>query len=243
MRNRLFLLPGWGLGSAPLEPLAAALQGLDERLRVQIEPLPTPNSSDPADWLDELDANLPEDVWLGGWSFGGMLAAELAARRAERCCGLLTLASNACFVARGDWPSAMSKASFGAFREGCAVDAETTLKRFSLLSAQGAAEARSLARLLAGGAPHTAGAALQQGLDVLAALDTRGALQAFRGPQLHLFAGADALVPAEAAGALLALLPDIEIGLIEQASHAFVVERPHEVAAAIQAFLHESGDD
>lgn len=243
MRNRLILLPGWGLGSAPLEPLAAALQGLDERLRVQIEPLPTPGSSDPVDWLDELDANLPEDVWLGGWSFGGILAAELAARRADRCCGLLTLASNACFVARDDWPSAMSKANFGAFREGCVVDADTTLKRFSLLSAQGAAEARSLARLLAGGAPHTAATALLQGLDVLAALDTRGALQAFRGPQLHLFAGADALVPGEAAGALLALLPDIEIGLIEQASHAFVVERPHEVAAAIQAFLHESGDD
>ncbi|MGH8435229.1 MAG: alpha/beta fold hydrolase [Pseudomonas sp.] len=243
MRNRLILLPGWGLGSAPLEPLAAALQGLDERLRVQIEPLPTPNSADPADWLDELDANLPEDVWLGGWSFGGMLAAELAARRAERCCGLLTLASNPCFVARGDWPNAMSKATFSAFREGCSVDADTTLKRFSLLSAQGAAEARSLARLLAGGAPRMAASALLQGLDVLAALDTRAALQAFRGPQLHLFAGADALVPGEAAGALLALLPDIEIGLIEQASHAFVVERPHEVAAAIQAFLHESGDD
>ena len=46
MRNRLILLPGWGLGSAPLEPLAAALQGLDERLRVQIEPLPAPGSAD-----------------------------------------------------------------------------------------------------------------------------------------------------------------------------------------------------
>ncbi|NVL52936.1 alpha/beta fold hydrolase [Pseudomonas syringae pv. actinidiae] len=95
MRDRLFLLPGWGLGVSPLEPLAAALRGLDEHLRVEIEPLPDIDSCDVPDWLDELDANLPDDAWLGGWSLGGMLAAELAARRGEGCCGLLTLASNA----------------------------------------------------------------------------------------------------------------------------------------------------
>lgn len=243
MRNRLVLLPGWGLGSAPLEPLTAALKGLDERLHVQIESLPALGSSEPADWLDELDATLPNDCWLGGWSLGGMLASELAARRGERCCGLLTLASNSNFVASQWWPQAMPAEDFRAFLQGCEASSVATLKRFSLLCAQGAEEARSLARALAAGAPSTSPAELLHGLHVLAALDTRAALQAFAGPQLHLFAGADALVPAEAAGALLELLADVEVGLIEQASHAFVLERPHEVAAAIQAFLHESGDD
>jgi pimeloyl-[acyl-carrier protein] methyl ester esterase len=42
---------------------------------------------------------------------------------------------------------------------------------------------------------------------------------------------------------LFTLLPDIEIGLIEQASHAFLLEDPHGLAGAIQAFLHECGDD
>ena len=42
---------------------------------------------------------------------------------------------------------------------------------------------------------------------------------------------------------VLALLPDVEVGLIEQACHAFLLEAPHELAAAIQAFLHESGDE
>ncbi len=36
---------------------------------------------------------------------------------------------------------------------------------------------------------------------------------------------------------------DVEIGLIEQAGHAFLLEDPHGVAGAIQAFLHECGDD
>lgn len=81
------------------------------------------------------------------------------------------------------------------------------------------------------------------GLELLAQLDTREALLAYRGPQLHLFAAMDALVPAQAASALLALLPDVEIGLIEQAGHAFLLEDPHGVAEAIQAFLHECVDD
>jgi pimeloyl-[acyl-carrier protein] methyl ester esterase len=243
MRDRLILLPGWGLGISPLEPLAAALQGLDEHLQVEIEPLPALVSSDLDEWLAELDATLPQDAWLGGWSLGGMLAAELAARRGERCCGLLTLASNVSFVAHEHWPSAMPGETFDGFLAGCAADPRQTLKRFSLLCAQGCGDPRGLSRLLLAGAPNTSPDVLMAGLELLAQLDTHEALQGFRGPQLHLFAGLDALVPAEAAGELLALLPDVEIGLIEQAGHGFPLEDPHGVAGAIQAFLHESGDD
>lgn len=243
MRDRLILLPGWGLGVSPLEPLAAALQGLDEHLRVQIEPLPALESSDLNEWLDELDATLPDNAWLGGWSLGGMLASALAARRGERCCGLLTLASNPCFVAHDGWPSAMPAETFDAFLAGCHADSQVTLKRFGLLCAKGAQDPRGLARLLVSGAPNAPSRALMTGLELLAQLDTREALLAYRGPQLHLFAGMDELVPAEAAGHLLTLLPDVEIGLIEQAGHAFLLEDPHGVAGAIQAFLHECVDD
>ncbi|MCU7647736.1 alpha/beta fold hydrolase [Pseudomonas piscis] len=243
MRDRLILLPGWGLGVSPLEPLAAALQGLDQHLRVQVQPLPELMSSDPDDWLDELDDALPDDAWLGGWSLGGMLASALAARRGERCCGLLTLASNPSFVAHAQWPSAMAQDTFAAFLAGCAADPQGTLKRFSLLCAQGALDHRGLSRALSGGAPVSRPQVLLAGLELLARLDTREALQGFRGPQLHLFAGLDGLVPAETAAELLALLPDVEVGLIEQASHGFLLEDPHGVAGAIQAFLHESGDD
>lgn len=243
MRDRLILLPGWGLGVSPLEPLAAALRGLDEHLTVEIEPLPELESSDPADWLDELDERIAQDVWLGGWSLGGMLASELAAQRGEHCCGLLTLASNPSFVAHEQWPSAMPGETFDAFLAGCRADPRQTLKRFSLLCAQGAQDSRGLSRLLLGGAPNTSPAALMAGLELLAQIDARNALQVFRGPQLHLFAGLDGLVPAEAAGELFALLADVEVGLIEQAGHAFLLEDPHGVAGAIQAFLSECGDD
>jgi len=243
MRDRLILLPGWGLGVSPLEPLAAALRGLDEHLQVQIEPLPDVESDDLQEWLDELDSTLPQDAWLGGWSLGGMLAAELAARRGDHCCGLLTFASNASFVAFSRWTHGMHEEDYLAFLNGCRLDPGATLKRFSLLCAQGSADPRSLARLLLAAAPKTPAPVLLGGLELLGRLNTRQALLDFQGPQLHLFAGLDGLVPAEAAGELFALLPDVEIGLIEQAGHAFLLEDPHGVAGAIQAFLHEYGDD
>ena len=152
MRDRLILLPGWGLGVSPLEPLASALRGLDEHLRVEIEPLPMLDSATLNDWLDELDATLPDNVWLGGWSLGGMLASELAARRGDRCCGLVTLASNPNFVCRDDWPSAMPVATFDAFLTSFRDAPNTLLKRFCLLCSQGAADARGLAGLLLAGA-------------------------------------------------------------------------------------------
>ncbi|MEG1042607.1 MAG: transporter, partial [Pseudomonas sp.] len=48
---------------------------------------------------------------------------------------------------------------------------------------------------------------------------------------------------AEVAGVLLEELPDVEVGLLEDSAHGFVMETPHELAAAIKAFVHESGDD
>ena len=104
MRETLILLPGWGLDGAVLQPLAEAL---GDELQVHVADLPALTSVSVPDWLDELDARLPGDCWLAGWSLGGMLAAALAARRGERCRGLIGLASNARFVSSDAWPQAM----------------------------------------------------------------------------------------------------------------------------------------
>ena len=238
--SRLILLPGWGLGPAALQPLVAALNG--QGLSTELVALPALDSADPRDWLDELDARLPADTWLGGWSLGGMLATALAARRGARCQGLVTLASNACFVARDDWPSAMAAATFAAFRAGCAADAAATLRRFAMLCAQGGVDARALGRQLQQCLPAQEPAHLLAGLDVLAALDNRAALASFAGPQLHLLAEADALLPASAAEALLALLPAGEVDVLEGCSHACVAEQPQALAALIDEGVREAGN-
>jgi pimeloyl-[acyl-carrier protein] methyl ester esterase len=92
-------------------------------------------------------------------------------------------------------------------------------------------------------APQIPSVELLAGLDVLAVLDTRAALQGFTGPQLHVFAGQDALVPAAASQALRGAHAQSEVRLIDHVSHAFPLEHPQVVAAAIQAFIREAAND
>ncbi|MGE8043798.1 alpha/beta fold hydrolase [Pseudomonas monteilii] len=243
MRNRLILLAGWGLGTAPLQPLAASLRAQDPRLQVDLVTLPELADADPQAWIERLDRTLPTDTWLGGWSLGGALASQLASRRGDHCCGLVTLASNPSFVRRADWAHGMAPDTFDTFLDGCRSHTQVTLKRFRGLCGKGASDLRRISRQLDIGLPDTDPLYLANGLEVLRRLDTRAALDAYSGPQLHLFAGADALVPAEAAKALSDILPDVEVGLMEDCGHAFVLEWPDDLATSITHFLHESGDD
>lgn len=226
MRKALYLLPGWGLAPELLQPLADALQP-----RWDVTLLALPEQGCARACLDVLDAQVPGDAWLAGWSLGGMLAMALAARRGARCPGVVTLAANACFVARDPWPEAMPVETFEAFLAGCQADTAATLKRFALLCAQGSGQARALSRQLQG-AP---GALSPRLLQVLAELDNRQALTAFGGPQLHLFAEHDGLVPLAAA----ARVPFGQV--LAGACHAFPVESPRLAAQAMLA-LQERAD-
>lgn len=239
MRETLILLPGWGLDGAVLQPLADALE---PELNVQVPALPRLSSAAAADWLDELDARLPQDCWLAGWSLGGMLASALAARRGARCRGLISLASNACFVASDTWKAALPASTYAAFYRGCEENAGATLKRFAMLCAQGGADARGLSRQLQGRLAVGDEPALLAGLRLLASLDNRVALARFAGPQLHLLAEQDALVPAAAGDALLALLPAGEVDVLEECGHAFVLEQADAVAALMLDFIREVSD-
>lgn len=236
MTERLILLPGWGLDGAVLQPLAEALGG-------EVHALPALTSANPQDWLDELDARLPRDCWLAGWSLGGMLATALAARRGASCPGLISLASNACFVARSGWPTAMPQAMFEAFYQGCQQQPDATRKRFVMLCAQGGEDARSLSRQLQGHTLVADQAHLLAGLTILSTLDNRDALASYAGPQLHLLAEGDALVPAAAADELLALLPRGEVALLDGCSHAFVLEQAQLLATLMREFMREAGND
>ncbi|MCQ4256954.1 alpha/beta fold hydrolase [Pseudomonas stutzeri] len=235
MRDQLILLPGWAFGLAALQPLCEALTELAPDIDVVIEPLPELERADA--WLDELDQRLPRDSWLAGWSLGGMLAAQLAARRLDSCRGLMTIASNPCFRARPQWPEAMASDIFDSFHEAFRLDSEETLKRFRSLCSRGGYDPRTLARQLEVSQSDLPAPVLDAGLQLLAELDGRGALHGYFGPQLHLFAGNDSLVPASACGALQRWMPGVVTELMLGASHALPLERADDVAGAMVAFM------
>jgi pimeloyl-[acyl-carrier protein] methyl ester esterase len=79
-------------------------------------------------------------------------------------------------------------------------------------------------------------------LRLLASLDNRAALAAFTGPQLHLLAEQDALVPAAVSDDLLGLVPAGEVDVLEGCGHAFVLEQPRVLAALLLDFIREAND-
>lgn len=238
MHERLILLPGWSCPADLLEPLAAALRvRAGKGLAVELAELPA--LADWRQWLDELDARLPADCWLGGWSLGGMLAAQLAVRRGERCRGLVTLASNACFVRRNDWPAAMPVEQFGDFRDAVAATPAAALKRFDLLVVRDAQDPRPLARRLASRAALPPTDVLLAGLECLAQLDLRAGLRAWSGPQLHLLGERDALVPGAVAEALREQWPGARVELLDSASHALPLSHAETIAALIHTYMKE----
>ncbi|MFL9814278.1 alpha/beta fold hydrolase [Stutzerimonas sp. VN223-3] len=239
MRNQLILLPGWAFGPAALQPLCDALTELAPTLDVVIEPLPQTAAADA--WLDELGQRLAHDSWLAGWSLGGMLATQLAARRIDTCRGLITIASNPCFRARPQWPEAMATDIFDAFHEAFQLDPEETLKRFRSLCSRGGFDPRTLARQLQVSQSQLPPEVLDAGLQLLAQLDGRGALHGYFGPQLHIFAERDALVPVAAAAALRTWMPGVTTEVMNDASHALPLERADDVAAAMVAFMNGTG--
>lgn len=236
MSKQIVLLPGWGLGVEPLQLLAQELSTALPDFNVQIQPLPNMQGQDAAQVLQQLGQQLPQDCWLIGWSLGGMLATALAAQRQAACAGVISYASNACFVAREGWPAAMPIATFTDFRALCANDPGVCLKRFALLCSQGAVEARQLSRQLQAAVQVEELASALAGLDVLAELDNRQAIRSFTGRQLHLFAEHDALVPSAAAEAVSELNAQARVEMLGH-SHASSMAEPQLLAQRIVSFI------
>lgn len=219
----LVMLHGWGMSS---EVFRGWLPLLRRRCNVTLLDLPGCGRSPPQDGLgveallEQLFEYVPRDAALLGWSLGGALALAFCARYPRHCAGLMTLAANPCFVARDDWTAAMPAATFREFQEGLARDPEPTLRRFLALQTRGADGERALLKGLraleqALPQPRT----LARGLELLRDLDVRASLRDCPLPGVHLFGGADALVPAAVAAEVAALAPQHTVALIDGASH------------------------
>ena len=236
MSKQIVLLAGWGLGAAPLQGLAQALLAVLPDYSVQVQMLPNMDGHDTAAIIQQLDQQLPSDCWLLGWSLGGMLASALAALRQSRCAGVISCASNACFVARDDWSWAMPAATFAQFYELCRSNPAAGLQRFAMLCSQGAVSPRQVARQLQEGVSIDAFADQLAALQVLAELDNCQAIRQFSGPQLHFLAQADALVPLAATTQIRELNTQAQVEVLGL-SHASVCVEPQLFAQRISDFI------
>ncbi|ANG61858.1 hypothetical protein A8C75_04750 [Marinobacterium aestuarii] len=224
-RPLLVLLHGWGLHSGVWQPVLPALQQHFDTVQVDLPGLGrSPALAGPcsvqtlaAEVLQAVQQRRPESaIWLG-WSLGGLVAAEAARQAPERVRGLVTVASNPCFVAQHDWPCGMAPDTFDGFVRALESDPARTLASFALLQSRGEGARdtlRALKALLAESEPAAPGDTLQ-----LLAGDYRRTLGALTQPALHILGGDDQLVPASIEVPLQQLQPRAQVRLYPGAGH------------------------
>lgn len=250
----LVLLHGWGCDSRSWQPL---LESLNRNLDIVLCELPgfgkcENMSCELEDYLSVLLNQLPERFYLAGWSLGGMLATRIAAREPLRVQGLITLATNVCFVANTHWSKAMAPETFSAFLSGFEQSPTQTLKRFSGLMSKGDDQERELLKTLRTdcfaswkervdlSTELDATKNWLSGLQWLKQLDNRQAFSELTVPGLHVLASDDALVPAEIAPALKALNVSQRVEIIASASHAIHWSQTSQVLSLMNQFVDET---
>jgi pimeloyl-[acyl-carrier protein] methyl ester esterase len=242
----LVLLHGWSLSGCAFHELAELLDGY----RLLLPDLPGHGQSSPptaatrpaladdiAGWLATV---APGQVLLGGWSLGGMVALDLAARPDTPVDRLLLLATTPRFTSASGWPFGLPAAQVRALRRNLERRFEATLGDFFALTfADGEAGADRLRAIRSfavrpGGLPDRAAAAAL--LELLAMQDQRAVLPAVVCPALVLHGTLDRVTPVGAGRALAGALPHGRLHEIAGAGHAPHWTRPGEVAAVIREF-------
>lgn len=233
-------LHGWGSDSSLWQPLCHFLPGEHHFIDLPgfgsggLEPIEV------EDFLTQTATQLPDQCLLVGWSLGGMLATQLAQRHPKKIKALITIASNAVFVARPEWPEAIASATFSQFYQDFEQDAPATWTRFCALQALGDSKRKIVAQQLRQQvAPQPERETLwRQGLQWLEIIDNRGALAELAVPQYHLFGAADALVPANAADHLRQVMPAAALAeVLPECGHAPHVANPELIAQKIKDWL------
>ena len=241
----LVLIHGFAMHGGVFAPL---MPELAQRHRVHVVDLPGHGASAPvepydlavlADVLDRATAEEKEPLAILGWSLGGMVALEFARTRPARVRGLVLVATTPSFVARADWPHAITPATLARFGDELRVAYRATLLRFLTLQVQGSDEGRrTLAALREGlfarGDPDPR--QLDAALSVLRDADLRPSLPSVRAPALVIGGARDALVPLAATKELAAALPHATHRTIQHAAHAPFLSHPAAFAAALESF-------
>ena len=234
------LISGWAMPAIAMERLAEVLDADDRRVSiVQLPGLVGEEPTSEYSWdslLEYLDLHLFEKpVVLVGWSMGGMLASLYASRHPENVAGVVTLASNACFVKNDEWPAAMDPAMFAGFQAGLAHDCASTLQQFTMLCSAGSPDRKvrmqELQALMA--ETEQESPVLQSLLEQLGSVDLRSVLADIRCPVIHVLGKGDALVPESAAELLGETYPRHRVHLVN-GGHCFFMDDPSMVVREIQ---------
>lgn len=203
-------LPGYGASTATAPVDLAAL------------------AEDLLHWCDALGL---EKVTLLGWSLGGMIAQELAARFPQRFERLILLATTPRFVTTPDWPHGLSDSAVRALARDFKRSPTTTLTNFWSLQFQGESPPPSPLRV------EVETVTTLGGLELLRRIDLRRHLSAITLPTLVLHGSADVIIPIGAGRFLADSIPQAHFHEFCGCGHAPFYRAAAPVSVVIRDFL------
>lgn len=219
LQNKILLITGWGVGVEPLQSLKLHL----EKTGFETQLINIFNVLD-SSFQEQLDLVAEGDVVIG-WSLGGQLAAYLVDsfyKSTGLTKTLITLASNPCFVANTNWQTAMPADVFSQFKTSFLQNQQATLKRFYYLITQGSAQAKKDWLNMQNIANPPSYELLLQGLEMLEHLNLVDNLKNYSGPQLHLFAEQDGVIPCKIEENFAHIATEkMKYKVLNEATHAF----------------------
>lgn len=239
----IVLLHGWGMHGGVWDGVRDALA---EGHRVHVVDLPGMGWSAPCQPYDlstitqVLAQAMPPRATLVGWSLGGQVAMQWALDHPQQVERLVLVGATPRFVNGGDWQCGVAAEVFNAFAAQVAADYHDTMTRFLGLQAFGGESSRGVMRELRErffARPVPEGAVLQAALGILLETDLREALPALQQPTLLIHGNRDTLAPADASRWMATQLPDVQLRVIEGASHAPFLSHPTTFIDELQRFL------
>ena len=237
--DAVVLVHGWGMHSGIWMDFAKALA--ESHLVVCLDlpghgfspPLLTSNFSEHS---EALLASIPlEKFKIIGWSLGGLLALEMAKMAPDRVEAVVMLASNPCFVARGNWPGVRLEVLDG-FAEQLRSEPQQTLMRFMALQVNGLPDARLRLQQIKQAVlsrPAANLVSLEQGLNTLKHQDLRETLAHLTCPVSTVLSGRDTLVPINLAGFLRSLRSEMAVKILPEAGHMPFMTHPEALLANV----------
>jgi pimeloyl-ACP methyl ester esterase len=241
----IFCIHGWACNAHVFKPLATLFKGRFQFIAVD---LPGFGDSECDDALQDYDiTNLIDALlevapsnssWLG-WSLGGMLAVQAAARAPQRVKNVMTLCSNAKFLANNQWKKGVPSPLYNGFLEGIG-NVRVTLRRFAALTVVG--EQKDMLTHLKWlqqntQTPQPSSDVLKASLELLALIDNRKILSILPQPCLHMLSTDDAIVPHGVSQEYNKINEKHLVSFVPNGSHASLVTQPQSVANGILTFL------
>jgi len=183
------------------------------------------------EWIVALAQLLPETPCvLAGWSLGGELALALAQRFPERIAALALISTTPRFRKSENWDLGCDAQVFAGFETAVASASPRLLNRFFTLMLHGdnlnRSDYNALARQAVDRNHPVSAAGLSAGLELLAMLDLRSAMDDLSMPRLVMHGEEDAIVSVDSGRWLADATADSQFELFSTCGHAPFLTHP-----------------